>query len=445
MFEKILIANRGEIALRIIRTCRELGLKTVAVHSDVDADAMHVKFADEAVCIGPSNSTKSYLNRVAILSAAEVTGADAIHPGYGFLSENDEFAEICERCGITFIGPSPENMRLMGNKIAAKEVMRKAGVPCLPGSHTPLQSADEAKSVGADIGYPLILKAAGGGGGRGMAIVESPDGLRGHFERVKTEAEAAFGNADIYIEKFLTNPSHIEVQILCDNHGNKIHLGERDCSLQRRHQKILEEARAPFISEKVRKGIAEAALKAVKVVDYKNVGTIEFLVEGDEFYFIEMNTRIQVEHPVTEMVTGVDIVKEQILSSAGETLSVSQDDIQFRGHSIECRINAEHPETFHPSPGKVTRFHPPGGYGVRLESALYHHYSVLPHYDSLIAKVIVHGIDRKEAIQRMQRALDEFIVEGIDTNISFHQKILKDKAFHEGDFSTRYVQTLTGK
>ncbi|MFC2074661.1 acetyl-CoA carboxylase biotin carboxylase subunit [Bdellovibrionota bacterium] len=441
MFKKVLIANRGEIALRVMRTCKELGIKTVAIHSDVDAEAMHVKLADESVCIGPGSPKLSYLNIVAILSAAEVTGADAIHPGYGFLSENETFADICQKCGITFIGPSLENMRRMGNKIHAKEIMRNGGVPCLPGSRTPLNSIEEAKNIAKQIEYPVIFKASGGGGGRGMAIVEEPSEIESSFWRVKAEAEAAFGDGRIYLERFLTNPRHIEIQVLCDQHGNQIHLGERDCTLQRRHQKVLEEATCPYIGEEMRAKMIDAALGAAEEVQYQNVGTIEFLVENNEFYFMEMNTRIQVEHTVTEMVTGIDIIKEQILASAGYPLSIKQKDVNFRGHSIQCRINAEDPLTFNPSPGKIGTYHPPGGYGVRVESALYNNYTVLPHYDSLIAKLIVHAETRQEAINRMQRALDEFIINGISTNISFHQKLLKHPAFHEGGYNTRFLET----
>lgn len=442
MFRKILIANRGEIALRIIRTCREMGIKTVAVHSEADAEAMHVKLADEAVCIGPAASKKSYLNMIAILSAAEVTGADAIHPGYGFLSENENFAAVCGKCGITFIGPTPENMRQMGNKIIAKEIMRKAGVPTLPGSLHALQNEGEAKSVAQETGYPVIFKAAAGGGGRGMAIVESPDQIDVTFHRAQSEAEASFGDKSLYLEKFLAEPRHIEVQVIGDKFGNYLHLGERDCTLQRRHQKILEEATSPFISTSLRERIRQTAVLALETVGYQNVGTIEFLVEGDQFYFMEMNTRIQVEHPVTEMITGIDLVREQILVSANETLKYKQQDISFRGHSIECRINAEDPKTFHPSPGQITGYHPPGGQGVRVESALYHKYTVLPHYDSLIAKLVVHADSRDEAIKRMQGALDEFIIEGIKTNIPIHQKILNNRAFHDGKYHTGSIHAM---
>lgn len=442
MFRKILIANRGEIALRIIRACKELGIKTVSVHSDVDSRSLHVLMADESVCIGPGPSKRSYLNIPAILSAAEITGADAIHPGYGFLSENPNFADICLKCGITFIGPTADNMRKMGDKLRAKELLRKVGIPLLPGSFHPIIDIKEGATVASELGYPIILKAAAGGGGRGMVVVESEEELESKLLKAQSEAEAGFGDSTIYLEKFLLNPRHIEVQVVCDNYGNRIHLGERDCTLQRKHQKVLEEAPSPFIDNKLRERITSAAVKATEIVDYRNVGTLEFLVEDDQFYFMEMNTRIQVEHPVTEMITGVDIVKEQILISAGERLSIKQSDVSYKGHSIECRINAEHHETFHPSPGIITSFHPPGGIGVRVESAAYLNYTVLPHYDSLLAKLIVHSETRVDAIQRMQRALDEFIIEGIDTNILFHKRLLDNENFKNGNYNTRFIHAM---
>jgi acetyl-CoA carboxylase, biotin carboxylase subunit len=443
MFHKILIANRGEIALRIIRACKELGIKTVAVHSDVDSEALHVKLADESICIGPAPSAKSYLNMKSIISAAEVTDADAIHPGYGFLSENAEFAEICTNCGLTFIGPTPENMRLMGDKISARQTVTKAGVPILPGTKDGVHTADEAKRVAAEIGYPVIIKATAGGGGRGMKIVHSPASLPNAFAAARSEAQAGFGNPDVYIEKYCERPRHVEIQIMADMHGNVIHLGERDCSIQRRHQKLIEEAPCPVLSPELRRKMGECAVEAAKAVGYTSVGTMEFLLDqkGD-FYFMEMNTRVQVEHPVTEMITGIDIIKEQIRSAAGLPLRFKQSDVKFTGHSIECRINAEHPFKFTPSPGKIDGYHPPGGLGVRVDSAVYDQYTVLPHYDSMIAKLIVHADTREEAIKRMARALDEYIIEGIKTTIAFHQKIMDNKDFTEGNFDTGFLERL---
>ncbi|HXV20223.1 MAG TPA: acetyl-CoA carboxylase biotin carboxylase subunit [Desulfuromonadales bacterium] len=443
MFHKILIANRGEIALRIIRACKELGIKTVAVHSDVDHEALHVKLADESICIGPAPSIKSYLNMKAIISAAEVTDADAIHPGYGFLSENAEFAEICGNCGLTFIGPTPENMRLMGDKISARQTVTAAGVPILPGTKEGVKTAEEAKKIAAKIGYPVIIKATAGGGGRGMKVVHSPASLPNAFAAARSEAQAGFGNPEVYIEKFCERPRHVEIQIMADKHGNVIHLGERDCSIQRRHQKLIEEAPCPVLSPELRQRMGECAVAAAKSVGYTSVGTMEFLLDQDNnFYFMEMNTRVQVEHPVTEMITGVDIIKEQIRSAAGLPLRFKQSDIKINGHAIECRINAEHPFKFTPSPGKINGYHTPGGLGVRVDSAVYDQYTVLPHYDSMIAKLIVHAETRDEAINRMARALDEYIIEGIKTTIAFHKKIMDNKDFKEGNVDTGFLERL---
>ena len=443
MFHKILIANRGEIALRIIRACKELGIKTVAVHSDADSEALHVKLADESICIGPAPSAKSYLNMKSIISAAEVTDADAIHPGYGFLSENAEFAEICANCGLTFIGPTPENMRLMGDKISARQTVTKAGVPILPGTKEGVHSPEEAKRVAAEIGYPVIIKATAGGGGRGMKVVHSPASLPNAFAAARSEAQAGFGNPEVYIEKFCERPRHVEIQIMADKHGNVIHLGERDCSIQRRHQKLIEEAPCPVLDPETRRKMGECAVAAAKAVGYTSVGTMEFLLDQQgNFYFMEMNTRVQVEHPVTEMITGVDIIKEQIRSAAGIPLRFKQEDIKITGHAIECRINAEHPFKFTPSPGKIDGYHPPGGLGVRVDSAVYDQYTVLPHYDSMIAKLIVHADTREEAIRRMARALDEYIIEGIKTTIAFHQKIMDNKDFIEGNVDTGFLERL---
>ncbi len=443
MFHKILIANRGEIALRIIRACKELGIKTVAVHSDADSEALHVKLADESICIGPAPSAKSYLNMKSIISAAEVTDADAIHPGYGFLSENAEFAEICANCGLTFIGPTPENMRLMGDKISARQTVTKAGVPILPGTKEGVHTAEEAKRVAAEIGYPVIIKATAGGGGRGMKVVHSPASLPNAFAAARSEAQAGFGNPEVYIEKFCERPRHVEIQIMADKHGNVIHLGERDCSIQRRHQKLIEEAPCPVLTPETRKKMGECAVAAAKTVGYTSVGTMEFLLDQQgNFYFMEMNTRVQVEHPVTEMITGIDIIKEQIRSAAGFPLRFKQEDIKINGHAIECRINAEHPFKFTPSPGKIDGYHPPGGLGVRVDSAVYDQYTVLPHYDSMIAKLIVHADTREEAIRRMARALDEYIIEGIKTTIAFHQKIMDNKDFIEGNVDTGFLERL---
>jgi acetyl-CoA carboxylase biotin carboxylase subunit len=443
MFHKILIANRGEIALRIIRACKELGIKTVAVHSDVDSQSLHVKLADESICIGPAPSIKSYLNMKAIISAAEVTDADAIHPGYGFLSENAEFAEICGNCGLTFIGPTPENMRLMGDKISARQTVTAVGVPILPGTKEGVKTAEEAKKIAAKIGYPVIIKATAGGGGRGMKVVHSPASLPNAFAAARSEAQAGFGNPEVYIEKFCERPRHVEIQIMADKHGNVIHLGERDCSIQRRHQKLIEEAPCPVLSPELRQRMGDCAVAAAKSVGYTSVGTMEFLLDQDNnFYFMEMNTRVQVEHPVTEMITGIDIIKEQIRSAAGLPLRFKQSDIKINGHAIECRINAEHPFKFTPSPGKINGYHTPGGLGVRVDSAVYDQYTVLPHYDSMIAKLIVHAETREEAINRMARALDEYIIEGIKTTIAFHKKIMDNKDFKEGNVDTGFLERL---
>lgn len=443
MFRKILIANRGEIALRIIRACKELGILTVAVHSDVDADALHTKIADESICIGRAPSSESYLNMKAIISAAEVTDAEAIHPGYGFLAENAEFAEICQNCGIVFIGPTPDNIRIMGDKIAGRQSVIKAGVPILPGTKDNVPNAEAAQKIAAEIGYPVIVKATAGGGGKGMKVVHSPASLPNQYAMARAEALASFGNSDVYIEKFCENPRHVEVQILADNHGNVIHLGERDCSIQRRHQKLIEEAPCPVITEAQRKELCECAVNAAKSIGYTSAGTMEFLLDAQgNFFFMEMNTRVQVEHPVSEMITGVDIIKEQIRAANGETLRYKQEDIKINGHSIECRINAEDPVKFTPCPGKIDGYHPPGGLGVRIDSAVYDQYVVLPHYDSMIAKLIVHADTREEAIKRMARSLDEFIIGGIKTTIPFHQRIMNNKDFIEGNIDTGFIERL---
>ncbi len=443
MFRKILIANRGEIALRIIRACKELGILTVAVHSDVDADALHTKIADESICIGSAKSSASYLNMRAIISAAEVTDAEAIHPGYGFLAENAEFAEICQNCGLTFIGPSPENIRVMGDKIAGRQSVTKAGVPILPGTKDNVATVDEAQRIAAEIGFPVIIKATAGGGGKGMKVVHSPASLPNLYAMARAEAQASFSNSDVYIEKFCENPRHVEVQLLGDKHGNMIHLGERDCSVQRRHQKLIEEAPCPVLTPAQRKKLCECAVAAAKSIGYSSAGTMEFLLDKQgNFYFMEMNTRVQVEHPVTEMITGVDIIKEQIRIAYGEPLRYKQKDIKISGHAIECRINAEDPVKFSPCPGKIDGYHTPGGLGVRIDSAVYDQYVVLPHYDSMIAKLIVHADTREEAIARMNRSLDEFIIGGIKTTIPFHQRIMNNKDFIENNIDTGFLERL---
>ena len=443
MFHKILIANRGEIAVRVIRACKEMGIKTVAVYSQADIHSLHVKLADESVCIGPAPSALSYLNINAIISAAELTDAEAIHPGYGFLSENANFAEVCEKCGITFIGPTAESMRIMGDKISARQAVIKQGVPILPGTKEGVHSVEEAVKVAKEIGFPVIIKATAGGGGRGMKIVHSQAALPNAFATARAEAQAGFGNPEVYIEKYCEQPRHVEIQILADKHGNVIHLGERDCSIQRRHQKLIEEAPSTVVTPEIRKAMGDAAARAAAAVGYNSVGTIEFLVDkNNNFYFMEMNTRVQVEHPVTEMVTGVDIVREQIRSAAGLPLRYKQEDIQIRGHAIECRINAEDPFKFTPCPGKITAYHPPGGLGVRVDSFVYDQYSVVPHYDSLIGKLIVHADTREEAIKRMARALDEYMVEGIKTTIFFHKRIMAHKDFIEGNIDTSFLERI---
>jgi acetyl-CoA carboxylase, biotin carboxylase subunit len=443
MFHKILIANRGEIAIRVIRACKELGIKTVAVYSTADAESLHVKLADESVCIGPPPSSQSYLNINAIISAAELTDAEAIHPGYGFLSENAKFAEICEQCGITFIGPSAESMRIMGDKISARQAVIEHGVPILPGTKENVKSVDEAVKIAKQIGFPVIIKATAGGGGRGMKIVHSQATLANAYATAKAEALAGFGNPDVYIEKYCVEPRHVEIQILADKHGNCIHLGERDCSIQRRHQKMLEEAPCPVLSAETRKAMGDAAIKAAKAVNYCSVGTVEFLLDkSGEFFFMEMNTRIQVEHPVTEMISGVDLIREQIRSAAGLPLRYKQKDIKINGHAIECRINAEDPFKFTPCPGKITAYHQPGGLGVRVDSFVYDQYTVVPHYDSMIGKLIVHAETREDAIRRMARALDEYIIEGIKTTIFFHKRIMTNKDFIEGNVDTSFLERI---
>ncbi|RUB14536.1 acetyl-CoA carboxylase biotin carboxylase subunit [Pseudomonas aeruginosa] len=445
MLEKVLIANRGEIALRILRACKELGIKTVAVHSTADRELMHLSLADESVCIGPAPATQSYLQIPAIIAAAEVTGATAIHPGYGFLAENADFAEQIERSGFTFVGPTAEVIRLMGDKVSAKDAMKRAGVPTVPGSDGPLPEDEEtALAIAREVGYPVIIKAAGGGGGRGMRVVYDESELIKSAKLTRTEAGAAFGNPMVYLEKFPTNPRHVEVQVLSDGQGNAIHLGDRDCSLQRRHQKVIEEAPAPGIDEKARQEVFARCVQACIEIGYRGAGTFEFLYENGRFYFIEMNTRVQVEHPVSEMVTGVDIVKEMLRIASGEKLSIRQEDVVIRGHALECRINAEDPKTFMPSPGKVKHFHAPGGNGVRVDSHLYSGYSVPPNYDSLVGKVITYGADRDEALARMRNALDELIVDGIKTNTELHKDLVRDAAFCKGGVNIHYLEKKLG-
>ena len=448
MFKKILIANRGEIALRIIRACREMGIRTVAVYSEADAETLHVRYADEHICIGPPPSSRSYLNIPAIISAAEITGADAIHPGYGFLAENPHFAEICESCKIKFIGPSAEAIHLMGDKVKARETMRKAKVPVIPGSENPVTDDKEAMVIARKIGYPVIIKAVAGGGGRGMRIVLSEIELSNAFATARAEAEASFGSPAIYIEKYLENPRHIEFQLLADEHRNIIQLGERDCTLQRRHQKLLEESPSVVLTPRIRREMARAAIAGARTIGYTNAGTIEFLLDKDKnFYFMEMNTRIQVEHPVTELVTGIDLVQEQIRIAMGEELrDIRSGDLEFNGHAIECRIYAEDWENnFAPCPGTITSHNVPGGPGVRVDTHVYSGYTIPHHYDSLLAKLIVYGRNRKEAISRMQRALDEYVIEGVKTTIPLHKKILREPAFLKGDFGTNFIEQMESK
>ena len=440
MFEKILIANRGEIALRIHRACREMGIETVAIHSTADSDAMHVRLADESVCIGPPTSKDSYLNIPAILSAATITGVDAIHPGVGFLSENADFAAMVEEHGYTFIGPKPEHIAQMGDKVEAKKAAERLGIPVVPGSDGAIETVEQAADIASQIGYPVLIKAAAGGGGRGMKVVPKRDALASAMRMAQSEAKANFGNDEVYLEKFLGHPRHIELQILADSHGTVVHLGERDCSLQRRHQKLLEEAPSPALNADQRSGIGTRVITAMRDMGYRSAGTIEFLYEDGEFYFIEMNTRLQVEHPVSEAITGIDIVREQIRIAAGLPMSFSQRDIAFSGHAIECRINAEHPDTFRPSPGQVSDYHAPGGLGVRVDSGLYAGYRIPPHYDSLIAKLIVSGQTRNECLMRLRRALEEFVISGVDTTIPLHQRLIAENDFINGDYDIHWLE-----
>ncbi len=440
MFDKILIANRGEIALRILRAAKELGIQTVAVHSTADKDAMHVKLADESVCIGPPAARESYLNIPALLAACEITGAEAIHPGYGFLSENARFAEILAEHNIAFIGPKAEHIRIMGDKIEAKRTAKRLGIPCVPGSEGGVTDDDEAMKIAKDIGFPVLVKAAAGGGGRGMKVARTAEDLPVALATARTEAKAAFGDDAVYLEKYLEKPRHIEIQVLGDGLGNAIHLGERDCSLQRRHQKVLEESPSPALNDKQREEIGEIVANAMRELKYTGAGTVEFLYENGKFYFIEMNTRIQVEHPVTEMITGIDLVVEQIKIAAGSPLTISQKDVNFSGHAIECRVNAEHPATFRPSPGKIAYYHPPGGLGVRVDSAVYQGYSIPPNYDSLVGKLIVHGRNRTEALMRLRRALDEFIVDGIDTTIPLFRTLVRNTDVQNGDYDIHWLE-----
>ena len=440
MFEKVLIANRGEIALRILRACREMGIKTVAVHSTADADAMHVRLAEEAICIGPPAAKDSYLNPSAILTAATIADVDAIHPGYGFLSENADFAAMIEEHEFVFIGPSPDSIRLMGDKIAAKQAMKDAGIPVVSGSDGALADAEEARAAAEAIGYPVLIKATAGGGGRGMQVVHDSDGVSQAYDLARAEAKAAFSSDEVYMEKFLEAPRHIEVQVLADLHGNVVHLGERDCSLQRRHQKLVEETPSPALNEVQRQSIGDKVVHAVSKLGYRSVGTIEFLFENGEFYFIEMNTRLQVEHPVTEMVCGLDLVREMIRVAEGKPLDFKQSDIKFSGNAIECRINAENPDTFQPSPGQVGTYHAPGGLGVRVDSGLYTGYTVPPYYDSMIAKLIVHGANRNECLMRLRRALSEYVIDGLDTTIPLHQRLVNEPDFVNGDYDIHWLQ-----
>jgi acetyl-CoA carboxylase biotin carboxylase subunit len=444
VFKKVLIANRGEIALRVIRACRELGIKTVAIHSEADALALHVRAADEKVCVGPAESALSYRNIPNVLSAAEITGVDAIHPGYGFLSENAHFAEVCESIGIKFIGPSSENIALMGDKAKAREIVAKRGLPVTPGSPGELRSEEDALQAAQKIGFPVIIKATAGGGGRGMRVVNKAEDLGRAFQAAQAEAKSTFGNDGVYLERYFLEPRHIEVQVLADQYGRVIHLGERDCSIQRRHQKLVEETPSPVVDDKLRREIGRVAVEAVKAAHYRNVGTVEFLLDKDrQFYFMEVNTRIQVEHPITEMVTGVDLIKEQIRLAAGHPLSLRQQEVILTGHSLECRINAEDPEKFTPSPGLITKYSQPGGFGIRVDSAMESGSVVVPYYDSMIAKLISHGRDRQESVARMRRALGEFIIEGIKTTIPLHRRILDDPDFQKGHVSTTFLERFS--
>ncbi len=440
MFEKVLIANRGEIALRIHRACREMGIHTVAVHSTADADAMHVRLADESVCIGPPPSAKSYLNMPAILSAATITGADAIHPGIGFLSENATFAQMVEEHGFVFVGPTPEHISMMGDKVVAKEAARSLGIPVVPGSEGAVRDTDEGQRVAEEIGYPVLIKAAAGGGGRGMKVARSREEFVAQMQAARAEAKAAFGNDEVYLEKYLRRPRHIEIQLLADGQGGAIHLGERDCSVQRRHQKVIEEAPSPALNAAERQRIGDIAIAATRELGYRSAGTLEFLYEDGEFYFIEMNTRLQVEHPVSEMITGIDLVREQLRIANGQPLELTQDEVVFEGHAIECRINAEHPETFAPSPGRITDYHAPGGLGVRVDSHLYSGYTVPPHYDSLVAKLIVQGRNRNECLMRLRRALEEMVVDGIATNLPLHRRLVEDPDFINGAYDIHWLE-----
>ncbi len=445
MFKKVLIANRGEIALRVIRACKELGIKTVAIHSEADAASLHVRAADEKVCVGPAEAALSYRNIPNVLSAAEITGADAIHPGYGFLSENAHFAEVCESIGIKFIGPASEHIAMLGDKAKAREIVMKRGLPVTPGSPGQLKSEEEALQAAQKIGFPVIIKATAGGGGRGMRVVNKAEDLARAFQAAQAEAKSTFGNESVYLERYFLEPRHIEVQVMADHRGHVIHLGERDCSIQRRHQKLLEETPSPAVDDKLRKEIGRVAVEAVKAAHYRNVGTVEFLLDKDRnFFFMEVNTRIQVEHPITEMVTGVDLIKEQIRLAAGLPLTLRQQDVVMNGHSMECRINAEDPEKFTPSPGLITKYSPPGGFGVRVDSVMESGAVVSPHYDSMIAKLITHGRDRQECMARMRRALDEFVIEGIKTNVPLHQEIFQHTAFQQGGTDIHYLEKRLG-
>ena len=445
MFDKILIANRGEIALRVLRACKELGIPTVAVHSTADADAMHVRFADESVCIGPPAAKDSYLNVPAILSACEITGADAVHPGYGFLSENARFAEILAEHGVQFIGPKPEHIRIMGDKIEAKRTAKRLGIPVVPGSEGSISSDAEAAKIAAGTGYPLLIKAAAGGGGRGMKVARSAADLSTALATARSEAKAAFGDDAVYIEKYLEKPRHIEIQVLGDGKGKAIHLGERDCSLQRRHQKVLEESPSPALNASARDQFGETVAKAMREIAYLGVGTVEFLYEDGKFYFIEMNTRIQVEHPVTEMITDIDLIFEQIRVAAGQELTLNQSDVRFHGHAIECRINAENPVSFRPSPGKILHYHPPGGLGVRIDSAVYQGYTIPPYYDSLVGKLIVHGKTRTECLMRLKRALDEVVVDGIETTLPLFRALVREKDVIDGNYHIHWLEQFLAK